>query len=199
MEEVQRLCGQGDEKIRKNWQHAGRPDWTNQHQSPPDGADLHVAKREADGDVALDRHAGQVQRGVFSGDQSHQDEGAADRDAEFVDGVADNEQGDGQRHLDHVIDDQVNEKDVARIRVEDLEDERKQHVKEDVVWRPLQTLDVWVRYLTVQVRGLGEHPHLHQRINQRRWELLADWSSWLKGSAAATSRGHPEKNLKRTG
>ena len=48
---------------------------------------------------------------------------------------------------------------------------------------------------TVEVRGLGEHPHLHQRINQRRWELLADWSSWLKGSAAATSGG-PEKNLK---
>ena len=80
-----------------------------------------MAKREADGDVALDRHAGQVQRAVFSGEQSHQDEGAADGDAEFVDGVADNEQGDGQRHLDHVIDDQVNEKDVARIRVEDLE------------------------------------------------------------------------------
>ena len=38
----------------------------------------------------------------------------------------------------------------------------------------------------VEVRGLGEHPHLHQRINQRRWELLADWSSWLKGSTAAT-------------
>ena len=35
--------------------------------------------------------------------------------------------------------------------------------------------------MPVEVRGLGQHPHLHQRINQRRWELLADWSSWLKG------------------
>ena len=45
----------------------------------------------------------------------------------------------------------------------------------------------------VEVRGLGEHPHLHQRINQRRWELLADWSLYLKGSAAATSGGRTSR------
>lgn len=80
-----------------------------------------MAKGDADGDVALHRHAGQVQRGVFSGEQSKQDEGAADGDIEFVDGVADDKQDDGQRHLNHVVDHQVKKQNIPRIRVEDLE------------------------------------------------------------------------------
>lgn len=79
-----------------------------------------MAKGHADGDVALHRHAGQVQRGVFSGEASNHYEDAANGDVYFVDGVADDEEEDGQRHLDHVVDHQVDNKDVARIGVEDL-------------------------------------------------------------------------------
>lgn len=84
-----------------------------------------MAKGHADGDVALHRHAGQVQRSVFSGKKSKQDEGATDGDVDFVEDVADDEQDDGQRHLNHVVDHQVEEQDVPRIHVEDLEGGKK--------------------------------------------------------------------------
>ncbi len=95
MKEVQRLCGQSDEQIRKNRQHACCPDETNQRQSSLHSADLHMAQREADGDVTLHCHASEVQRCVFSGEKSKQDEDATDRDIYFVDGVADHKQDDG--------------------------------------------------------------------------------------------------------
>ena len=84
-----------------------------------------MLKGDADGDVALDCHASQVQRSVFSGENNKQDEYATDRDIYFVDGVADDKHHDGQGHLDHVVDHQVNEKYIPRIRVEDLEGENK--------------------------------------------------------------------------
>ena len=79
-----------------------------------------MTKGDADGDVALHRHASHVQRGVFSGENSKQDEGATHGDIYFVEDVADDEQQDRHRHLDHVVDHQVNKKDVAWIHVEDL-------------------------------------------------------------------------------
>lgn len=84
-----------------------------------------MAKGEADGDVALHRHAGQVQRSVFSGEESKQGEDATNGDFQSVDGVAEDEQEDSQRQLDHVVDHQVNKKDVARICVEDLQGGKK--------------------------------------------------------------------------
>ena len=79
-----------------------------------------MAKGHADGDVALHCHAGQVRRGVFTGGNSKHDEDTTDGDIYFVDYVADDKQEDGQRHLDHVVEHQVNEKDVAWIHVEYL-------------------------------------------------------------------------------
>lgn len=122
IEEVQRLRGQCDKEIRKDGKHAGGPDQTDQQQRPPDGADLHVAKREADGDVALQGHAGQVQRRVLGGDESQQDEDAAEGHVDLVEDVADDEEHHRQHHLDHVIDHQVKKQDVTRIGVEDLRD-----------------------------------------------------------------------------
>ena len=41
--------------------------------------------------------------------------------------------------------------------------------------------------------GLGEPPHLDQRANQWRWELLADWSSGAEGSSRTVSVRHSGK------
>ena len=120
MKEVQWHCGQSDEEIRETRQHGGRPDQTNQDQRSLNGTDMCVAQRETYGDVTFNRHASQIQRRVFSHDESDQDEGAADRGVYFVDSVADDEHAKGKSHLDHVVDHQVNEEDVPRIRVEDL-------------------------------------------------------------------------------
>ena len=80
-----------------------------------------MAKRKTDGDIALHCHAGQVQRSVFSGENNKQDGDAADGDIYFVEGVADDEQEDSQGHYNHVVDHQVNKKDIPGIHVEDLD------------------------------------------------------------------------------
>lgn len=90
-----------------------------------DSANLNMTQGETDGYVALHCHASQVQRGIFSGEESKQHKDAADGDIEFVDGVADDEQDGSQHHLDHVIDHQVNKEDISGILVENLERYRK--------------------------------------------------------------------------
>lgn len=125
MKEIHRLCVQGNQEIRERRRHGCGPDQADQHQRSSDGADLHVTKWDADGDVALHHHAGQVQGSVLSGEKCKQDQGTAQRDVYCVDGVADHEEADGQGDLDHVVDDQVNKQYVAWIHVEDLEVERK--------------------------------------------------------------------------
>ena len=67
-----------------------------------------MAKGEADGDETLHRHASQVQRSVFSGEKGDQHEDTTEGDIYSVDSVADDKQEDGQRHLDHVVDHQMN-------------------------------------------------------------------------------------------
>lgn len=127
MKKFQRLCGQGDEQIWKYGHQAGHPHQSNQPVCPFDRPDLGVAERHADGDVALRRHAGQVQRRVLAGEEGDQDQDATDGNAELFDGVADDEQGNGQNQLHHIVDHHVNKKDIARIRVENLR-EKFRHV-----------------------------------------------------------------------
>jgi len=84
-----------------------------------------MMKGDADGDVALHRHAGQVQRSIFSGEESNKDYSATDKDLYLVEDVADDEKCNSQRHLDHVVDHQVEEQDVTGICVEDLKGQKK--------------------------------------------------------------------------
>lgn len=87
-------------------------------------ADLGVTQRFTDSYVALYGHAGQVDWGVSGGEDCHQDEEAAERDVDLVEDVAQNKQRDGDRQLDGVIYHHVDEKDVARVFVKGLGDDK---------------------------------------------------------------------------
>lgn len=80
-----------------------------------------MAKRCVNGDVALCGHAGQVQRGVLRGEERQQDQDAAQGSMNPVDGVAGDKQDYGRCHLNHVVDHQEDEEDVARVGIEELE------------------------------------------------------------------------------
>ena len=120
MEEAHGLGRQGDEEVGDGGDHADQPDEADEDVGAVDSADLCVAQRVADGDVALDGHAGQVDGRVAGGEYSHQDEEAAEGDVNGVEYVAQNKQGDGDRELDGVVDDHVDEQDIARVLVEHL-------------------------------------------------------------------------------
>lgn len=84
-----------------------------------------MTKRDADGNVALYCHASQIQRGVFSGKKSKQDEHTTDRDIYLEEDVAADKQYDGQCHLDHIVKYQMEKQDVAWIHVKDLKNGKK--------------------------------------------------------------------------
>lgn len=86
---------------------------------------MDATKRDADGNVALHCHASQIQRGVFSGKKSKQDEHTTDRDIYLEEDVAADKQYDGQCYLDHIVKYQVEKQDVARIHVKDLKNGKK--------------------------------------------------------------------------
>lgn len=60
MEERQRLRGQDEEEVGEDGEETHRPHQPDQTVGLSHRADLPVAQGEADGDVALDGHAGQV-------------------------------------------------------------------------------------------------------------------------------------------
>lgn len=122
VEEVLRLGGQQDEEIRQDGARARRPDQTNQDVGFLDGADLSVAEGHADGDVALDCHAGQIEGGVEGGEDGDDEQEEAEGYVDGVKGVADDVEKRWQNQLHHVIDHQVDEQDVTRVGVKDLED-----------------------------------------------------------------------------
>lgn len=113
MKDGQMLAGQSDEQVRCGRNRGGGPYQQDQHKRSLDGPNLDVAEREADGDIALQGHAGQVERRVLSGDHGQQEEPPADADVELVDGVADDKEDDGHVHLDQVVHHQVDEEYVA--------------------------------------------------------------------------------------
>ena len=117
---MQRLGGQEDEEVRQDGEQAHGPDQPDQDVGFPDRTDLAVAEGDADGDVALDRHAGQVERGVEGGDDGDDEQDEAEGHVDLIQGVADNVEEGGQGQLHHVVYHQVDEENVARVRIEDL-------------------------------------------------------------------------------
>lgn len=125
MNNGQMLCGQSDDQVRRGRDRGGRPHQQDQRQRSLDGPNLEMVKREADSAVALQGHAGQVQGRVLGGDHGQQQENPAHADVDPVDGVTDDEQHDGQVHLDQVIHHQVDEEYVAWVHVEHLPKKKK--------------------------------------------------------------------------
>lgn len=123
MEEAQGLGGQRHKEICDVWSHRDEPNQANDHVGPSDCADLRVAQRLTDGDVALDGHARQVDWGVPSGEDCHQDEDAADGHVDLVQNVAEHKESDGDGQLDGVVDHHVDEKDVPRVFIKSLEED----------------------------------------------------------------------------
>ncbi len=68
MEETRRLVDDGDEKVRDGRGSGEDEDDTDEEEGTRDGAHLAVVQGEADGDVALHRHASQDERGGTGGD-----------------------------------------------------------------------------------------------------------------------------------
>ena len=73
-------------------------------------------------DVALHCHAGQIERAVEGGEDGDDQQEAAERDVDGVEGVADDVQKHTNRQLNHVVDNQVDEEDVSRVHLEDLQE-----------------------------------------------------------------------------
>lgn len=120
-EEARWLRGDDYEQIRQSQKSCYGPQQCHSSQRPARCTDLGVAEWSVDGDVALCRHAGQAQWGVLGGEDGQQDQDAAQGGMDPVDGVAGDKQDHGHRHLNHVVDHQVDEEDVARVGVEELE------------------------------------------------------------------------------
>ena len=87
-----------------------------------------MAQRVTDGDVALDGHAGEVDGCVARGEDGQQDEEAAEGDVDLVVDIAEDEEHDGDGQLDRIVDNHVDEEDVAGVFVEHLQREEKHHV-----------------------------------------------------------------------
>ncbi|KAF3855736.1 hypothetical protein F7725_016459 [Dissostichus mawsoni] len=119
-EEAEGLGGQKEEEIRHDGERADKPDETHQDEGVSHGADPTVVQREADSDVALHRHAGQIERRVEGGHDGEDEEEEAGGDAEGVQGVADDVQQRGESQLQHVVHHQVDEEDVARNQTHDV-------------------------------------------------------------------------------
>lgn len=122
VKELQRLCGQEDEEVWQDGTCTRSPDQTNQDVGFPDGADLAVTEGDADGDVALDRHSSQVQWRVEGGEDGDDQQDEAEGYTDFIQGVADDVEKSGQGQLHHVVYHQVDEQNVTRTRIEDLQD-----------------------------------------------------------------------------
>lgn len=73
VEEGGGLVHDGDEQIGDGWRDGEQQDAADQQEGAGDGAHLAVVQREADGDVALHRHAGQDQRGGAGGEHRRHD------------------------------------------------------------------------------------------------------------------------------
>lgn len=72
-EEPGGLVDDGDEQVRDGRHDGEQEDAANQQEGAGDGAYLAVVQREADGDVALHRHAGQDERRGAGGEDGHRD------------------------------------------------------------------------------------------------------------------------------
>lgn len=83
-----------------------------------------MTQRLADGDVALDGHASEVDGCVSGGEDRQQDGEAAHGHIDLVENVAEDANHGGGGQLDGVIDDHVDEEDVTRIFIESLEEVR---------------------------------------------------------------------------
>lgn len=109
VEEVQRLCGQQDEEVRQDGAGTRDPDQSNQDVGFPHRTDLCVAQGDADGDVALHYHPGQIQRGVEGRDDDGDQQDEAEGEVDGVQSVTDDVEERGQEELQHVVYHQVDE------------------------------------------------------------------------------------------
>lgn len=73
VEESGGLVNDGDEQIRDGRRDGKQQDVADQQEGAGGGAHLAVVQREADGDVALHRHARQDERGGAGGEHGHHD------------------------------------------------------------------------------------------------------------------------------
>lgn len=77
MEEAHGLSGQRYKKVCNVRRDRDEPDQADDHVGVAGSADGRVAQGLADGDIAFDGHASQVEWCVSGGEDSHQDEDAA--------------------------------------------------------------------------------------------------------------------------
>ncbi len=81
-----------------------------------------MTEGDADGNVALDCHASQIEWRVEGGEDGNDQQDEAEGYVNCVKGVADDVEKSWQDQLHHVIYHQVDEQNVTRVWVEDLED-----------------------------------------------------------------------------
>lgn len=89
-----------------------------------------MAKGDADGDVALNGHAGQVDGRVACGEDGEEDEETTEGHVDGVQDVAQQEEGDGDGQLDAIVDHHVDEQDITRVLIEHLREEEEREKRE---------------------------------------------------------------------
>ena len=130
VKEAERLGCQGDKQICDVRSHAYEPYQANQDVGATHGENLSVAKGDADGDVALNGHAGQVDGRVACGEDGEEDEETTEGHVDGVQDVAQQEEGDGDGQLDAIVDHHVDEQDITRVLIEHLREEEEREKRE---------------------------------------------------------------------
>ena len=119
-EEAEGFISNQDENIWQDREGSQDPDQTNGDVGALDGADLGVAQRDADSDVALYSHGGQIDRCVEGCEDCGDQQEAAEGHIQGEQDVAEDMEEACQGQLQHVVNHQVDEQDVARVGVEHL-------------------------------------------------------------------------------
>lgn len=120
VKKLQWLCSQKDEQIWEDREWTRSPDQTNQDVGFLDSTDLSMMEGDTDGDVTLDCHAGQIEWCVEGGGNGNDQQDEAEGRIHFVQGVADDVKEGWQDQLHHVIYHQVDEQNVTRVWIKDL-------------------------------------------------------------------------------
>ena len=132
MKEAWRLHYHEQEDVGQDGDGTRPPNQTYQDVGSLHSANLQVTHREAHSYIALHCHTGQVEGGVEGSADGDDQQEAAERNIDGVEHVADYVQKPRQRQLDHVVENQVDEKVVSRVHPKDLQEIELVHCKQAV-------------------------------------------------------------------
>lgn len=128
VKKVDWLCSYQNENIWKDEDQTRSPNQTDQKIGSLDGAEMVITKGYANGNVALNCHAGQIKRSVVGCEDGNNQHNEAEGCIDCVKGIADDVEKSWQEQLDHVIYHQVDEQNVTRVWIEDLKKGKKKSI-----------------------------------------------------------------------